>query len=120
MHCGHCGNTSVEVRPCYIECGSDVTPRGDAWVCQTCASELVKYSLNRSDFSTWLGVRCDECGVNAAFDGPIEGMPEGIVCDQCGPITERGIWLCISCYERTHYGHRQKQLQPILERLSRL
>lgn len=124
MHCGNCGNTPVEVRPCHIEGHADTVLRGDLWVCLACARALFPRSFRGSSFTPWLGFPCDGCKTQAAFDGPIPGMPEGIVCDQCNPSSslesDRGTWLCIDCYEKNHFGHRQKELQPILERLSRL
>lgn len=128
MHCGNCGDTSSEVRPCHIRPPSDkkkaknVKLSGDAWICQACAKTLIPSCSDLSDFTTWSGHPCDECRQMAAFDGLIPPMPEGIVCDQCNsPVTpERGTWLCEHCYDKHHFGHRQKELQPVLDRLSRL
>lgn len=80
---------------------------------------------------TWTGFPCDECSNLSAFNGEIDDMPEGIVCDECAPpsdnpytwqeeLKERGLWLCFNCYDTRHYGHRQKQLQPILDQLANL
>lgn len=124
MHCGNCGNTTVEVRPCHIEGHRDTAMRGDLWVCHECAKSLFRFAFRGSDFTTWLGYPCDSCKRQSAFDGAVAGMPEGIVCDQCSVpellAPDRGMWLCIDCYEKDHFGHRQKELQPILERLSKL
>jgi hypothetical protein len=30
------------------------------------------------------------------------------------------VWLCESCFDERHSGHKQKQLQPILDRLARI
>lgn len=129
MHCGNCGSTSAEVRPCHIEGHRDSVLSGDVWLCRVCANQLFRLAFKGSSFVTWLGFPCDTCKKQAAFDGSVPGLPEGIVCDQCsrpcyGPDEPddagRGVWLCVDCYDTGHYGHRQKQLQPILERLSKI
>lgn len=134
MHCGFCGDTTVEVRPCHISASDreqNVPMTGDVYLCQLCATNLAVRCVH-SVFVTWVGIACDECGTPSAFDGDIANYPEGIVCDECLPPIKvevsyfdddplnRGVWLCIDCYEKNHYGHRQKQLQPLLDRLANL
>jgi hypothetical protein len=127
MHCGHCGNTSVEVRPCYV--GTDY---GDCYLCQSCVVVLAPLNGDPG-FISWLGWPCDECGTQAAFDLPISGLPDGIVCDECVHENHqvyswlsdrsdetRGVWLCEDCYYKNHSGHKQKELIPILDRLAQL
>jgi|6_EtaG_2_1085325.scaffolds.fasta_scaffold64949_3 protein-arginine kinase activator protein McsA len=127
MHCGICANTTVEVRPCHISKGEDAPPiDGDVYLCERCANVwAAKCPDKDSTFITWVGLSCDECGTPSAFDGDVRGMPTGIVCEECSVFgldyeEDRGKWLCVSCYETNHYGHRQKQLQPILDRLANL
>ena len=141
MHCGLCGDTNSEVRP--INIGSQDTknvidaldrdaPKGDYYACRACTNKLSLYCKD-SFLITWTGFPCDECSQVSAFDGHIDSMPEGIVCAECVPphdaqdaymwadsLTERGVWLCEACYDARHYGHRQKQLQPILDQLANL
>lgn len=127
MHCANCGSQASEVRPCAIDAKDNLAITGDAYVCRTCARAL-NDKCKYSNFMTWVGMPCDRCSTPTAFDGPIPGMPEGIVCDQCEGVPglhddlvggNRGVWLCEPCYEREHHGHKQKQLQPILDRLAR-
>ena len=130
MHCFNCGTTTAEVRPCFIDVKDKITNATgdfDAFVCFACAKKL-HAKCKYSNFMTWLGMPCDRCSTPTAFDGPIPGMPEGVVCDQCEGIPglhdelaagNRGLWLCEPCFEKDHTGHRQKQLQPILDRLAR-
>ena len=125
MHCGGCGDRTVEVRPCYVDQSDKQRLVGDAFVCMKCAQEL-SAKCKYSNFMTWLGMACDRCSAPTAFDGPIPGLIEGIVCDQCDLSDDvavlqddRGVWLCEPCFELEHHGHRQKQLQPILDRLAR-
>jgi hypothetical protein len=130
MHCGICGNTEVEVRPCYIskydQDACQVT--GDAYLCSACATSLQGDCID-SVFITWAGFPCDECSTPSAFDGVIDGMPAGIVCGDCTSSLDpnaqfgdsaRGLWLCEPCFDKGHLGHQQKPLQPILDRLARL
>ena len=127
MHCASCGDRTAEVRPCHVDTKDKLKIEGDAFVCLKCATRL-SAKCKYSNFMTWVGMNCDRCSAPTAFDGPIPGMEEGIVCDQCSapPGTEnefvdgdRGVWLCESCFELGHHGHRQKQLQPLLDRLAR-
>lgn len=145
MHCGLCGNMQAEVRPINIGAqdikhiidglNKDVI-KGDYYSCRKCADELALYCQD-SFLICWTGFPCDECSQMSAFNGPIDDMPEGIVCDECTPslpadadsykrftwsdeISDRGLWLCEHCYDARHYGHRQKQLQPILDQLANL
>lgn len=133
MHCGNCGDTSSEVRPCHIKAQPDIKLQGDAWICYGCAQKLIPACFKESDFTPWSGHPCDSCRKWAAFDGAIPGMPIGVVCAQCpspervgrnwvrrAEREDRGTWLCEPCYEKGHFGHKQKELQPILDRLSRL
>ena len=126
MHCGICGSTVVEVRPCYISRNDDEwSPiHGDIYLCQKCAEGLALQCTD-SVFVTWVGFPCDECSQTAAFDGDIDDYPIGLVCDDCLPVlgqaeSERGVWVCEPCWDARHHGHHQRQLQPILDRLSRL
>lgn len=141
MHCGLCGDTTVEVRPINIG-QQDIKniidglnkdyAKGDYFSCRKCADELALY-CHDSFLICWTGFPCDECSQLSAFNGDIDDMPEGIVCDECAPpsdssnaytwadeLRERGLWLCYDCYDARHYGHRQKQLQPILDQLANL
>ncbi len=136
MHCGHCGDTTVEVRPCHIHTTDAAVANivGDVYLCRPCATNLKARCQGGSVFITWAGFPCDECQTVAAFDGDIPGCPDGIVCEDCTPTTAgdwagfmpndelklRGSWLCETCYDRNHHGHPQKQLQPILDRLARI
>lgn len=141
MHCGLCGDTTSEVRPINIGqqdikniidgMNRDI-PKGDYYSCRKCTDELNLY-CHDSFLICWTGFPCDECSRLSAFNGEIDNMPEGIVCDECAPprdtsdlytwadeLKERGLWLCFECYDARHFGHRQKQLQPILDQLANL
>jgi hypothetical protein len=127
VHCANCGDQTSEVRPCYFNSLDLLALEGDAYVCLACAKQLHAKS-KYSNFITWIGLPCDRCSIPAAFDGPIPGLVEGVVCDQCEGITglhddlvggNRGLWLCEPCFDQYHHGHKQKQLQPILDRLAR-
>jgi hypothetical protein len=128
MHCGSCGSRTVEVRPSYVDSKDNQALIGDAFICMACATQLAP-KCKYSNFVTWVGMPCDRCSTPTAFDGQIPGLVEGIVCDQCksAPILNddldvsghRGTWLCEPCFELEHHGHRQRQLQPILDRLAR-
>ena len=136
MHCCNCGNTSIEVRPVFIG-SEDVVPliregihvpSGDVYVCQKCANEMAILCRD-SVFVTWVGYPCDTCSRICAFNDDIDDLPTGIVCDECvSPLdlnaafgdVERGTWLCEECFEASHQGHREKHLQPILDRLANL
>lgn len=141
MHCGLCGDTTVEVRPInigkldiknIIDGLNRDLEKGDYYACRKCADQLAPY-CHDSFLICWTGFPCDECSRMSAFNGPIDDIPEGIVCDECSPpldtsnvytwadeLKERGLWLCYECYDARHYGHRQKQLQPILDQLANL
>lgn len=125
MHCGFCGDLNAEVRPCFIHRQEELPLAGDCFLCKVCAQRLAIESKANSVFATWIGISCDRCGRVSAFDGDIDGLPTGIVCDQCGPPdldsdTAKGVWLCEDCFETAHAGHRQRQLQPILDRLAKI
>lgn len=138
MHCGLCGDVNAEVRPINIKArdlqqiatniDKDYS-EGDYYACRQCVDALAPF-CEHSSLVTWVGFPCDECSALSAFNGPIDDMPEGIVCDECTPnlgttyaladLEARGVWLCMDCYEERHYGHRQMQLQPILDQLANL
>jgi len=137
MHCGICGDTTSEVRPTSI--GSRDLDRlaaglkifasgGDVYLCQKCVNRINPFCRD-SYLITWIGFPCDGCSQMAAFDGDIGGLPDGVVCADCdNPLDEnvkfgdsnRGLWLCEPCFDAEHLGHKQMQLQPILDRLSKL
>jgi hypothetical protein len=137
MHCGICGNTTVEVRPADIgekdldRLAKDLkvfASKGDIYLCQKCVNRINPFCRD-SYLITWTGFPCDDCSQLAAFDGDIDDLPTGIVCADCvshldenarfGDST-RGMWLCEPCFDARHLGHKQMQLQPILDRLSKL
>ena len=137
MHCGLCGGTDVEVRPCYIEPGaySGDSPyellSGDVMLCQRCAtglavhtvkSDSIRHARENCSFVTWRGLACATCGTPAGFAGPIPGLPEGVICDECnatdvwgGPA---GTWVCNPCFDQHHAGHRQRTAVPLLDLLA--
>jgi len=137
MHCCSCGTTSTESRPvnvsmrdldALIALAGVRVPAGDVYVCQKCANRMAGVCVD-SVFATWVGFPCDRCHKLAAFNDAIDDLPTGIVCDDCSipndPNVEfgdsaRGMWLCDGCFEHSHQGHREKLLQPILDRLSKI
>lgn len=137
MHCGICANMTVEVRPCNIG-AHDVDPlaadlkifttKGDIYLCQACVKRISPFCRD-SFLITWVGFPCDQCSQLAAFDGDIDDLPTGVVCDDCVSAVDldaassdytRGLWLCEPCFDAQHLGHKQRQLQPLLDRLSKL
>lgn len=120
MHCGLCGDQTSEVRPCRLDVDDKLAMTGDTWMCHACY-KLWSPKCKYSNFITWAGHPCDHCGTQTSFAGPVSGMPEGVVCEQC-QLPEcapgRGVWLCEECFERDHHGHKQQELIPLLDRLA--